>query len=225
MNREPEADRLAEESAQPDDIEILEIVGVNESADDVPADEEVVIAFDEEPADRPVAPAQSPARDGADGDLAETRERLLRLRADFENLKKRIEREREEYFRHATASLVARLLPVLDNFERALAAARQAGSTDSFFEGVALIQRQLLDEMRREGLRTVECLGRPFDPTLHEAVATEANPRLPANTVVEEMQRGYYFDDRLLRPALVRVTVHGRTDERRGPDAKEPSDG
>ncbi len=217
MKREPEADRLPEEPTQPDDIEILEIVGLNDSESQDAYGGEVEISFDEDTA--PGSSAGKPT--SASGSRADAHERLLRLRADFENLKKRVERERDEYFRHATAGLVARLLPVLDNFERAMASGRQSRNGESLLEGIALIQRQFLDELRREGLRAVECLGRPFDPTMHEAVATEANPRLPANTVVEEMQRGYHFDDRLLRPALVRVSVPGPAEGRPDQDPKE----
>lgn len=220
MKREPEADRLPQEPTQPDDIEILEIVGFNDSPSPEGDGSEVEVSFDE---DLVSGSDQAPAARSSAGarKAADAHERLLRLRADFENLKKRIERERDEYFRHATAGLVARLLPVLDNFERALASGRQSRNGEALLEGIALIQRQFLDELRREGLRAVECLGLPFDPTMHEAVATEANPRLPANTVVEEMQRGYHFDDRLLRPALVRVSVPGSQDGRAGQDPKE----
>src|SRR4030095_8266986 len=126
---------------QSDDIEILEVVGVDE--DGIPVEtedpEDVEVVFE----DLPVAPAgRRPAPPTEDPAL---KERFLRLQADFENYKKRIERERSDYFRHATSGLVARLLPVLDNFERALAATR--GRPDALTEGVVLIQRQLLEEL------------------------------------------------------------------------------
>lgn len=201
MKRRQNEPLFPDEPTQPDDIEILEVVGMDDP-DDVPSGpDEVVVAFDEVPG--PASVAQT-----VDRDTEEARERLLRLRADFENLKKRVEREREEYFRHATASLVARLLPVVDNLDRALDTARQGkGNGESLLNGVALVQRQMLDELRREGLRAVESVGLPFDPTVHEAVATDGSSTVPANTVVEELQRGYYFEDRLLRPALVRVSI------------------
>jgi molecular chaperone GrpE len=205
-----------EEPAEPDDIEILEVVGMDEA--EVPgaaSEDEVVVAFDDLPVAAPAAPDRT-------AEVEEARERLLRLRADFDNLKKRIEREREEYSRQATASLVARLLPVLDNLERALEAARCGrGNGDALQNGVALIQRQLLDELRREGLRAVESVGQSFDPAVHEAVATDGASQLPINTVVEELQRGYYFDDRLLRPALVRVAVGEGLREARRSEGEE----
>jgi molecular chaperone GrpE len=130
-----------------------------------------------------------------------------------------MERERTDHYRHATGALVARLLPVLDNFERALVAARGGGDREALRAGIEMVYRQFLDELRREGLRDIESLGLAFDPEVHEAVATDADSPLPANTVVEEMQRGFYFHDRVLRPALVRVSVEGGTDPSHREDA------
>ena len=186
---------------QSDDIEILEVVGVDE--DGIPVEtedpEDVEVVFE----DLPVAPAvRRPAPPAEDPAL---KERFLRLQADFENYKKRIERERSDYFRHATSGLVARLLPVLDNFERALAATR--GRPDALTEGVVLIQRQLLEELAREGLHPMDPVGAVFDPELHEAVATDPTSDAPAHTVTAVLQRGWFFHDRVLRAALVRVSV------------------
>lgn len=198
VKQKPERIPFADEPTEPDDVEILEIVGMD---DDVV---EVV------PGQTQTAPeGRIPASLVEDAQRAqeEAEERLLRLRADFENFRKRIERERTEHSRRATASLVERLLPVLDNLERALANARSGVSAESLAEGVALTHRQLLEELRREGLRPVESLGREFDPSVHEAVAAGPSEEAPPNTVVEELQRGYHLGDRLLRPAMVRVAV------------------
>ena len=127
-----------------------------------------------------------------------------------------MERERIEHRLRATESLLARLLPVLDNFERALAA--RAGE-DGLRSGVQMIYRQLFDELRREGLRPVEALGQTFDPAVHEAVATTTDSGLPPHTVVGELQRGYFFGDRLLRPSLVRVqTDDGEAEAKAEPE-------
>ena len=186
-------DRADRESLVPDDeIEILEVVGLD-------GDE------------APVRKRRSTSREVAveiEPQAAEAREQLLRLSADFENFRRRVDRDREAHERHATASLITRLLPVLDNFERALAR-ENGGSTERFFDGVVLIFRQLLDELRAEGLHAVDSVGEPFDPQVHEAVATAEEDALPPNIVVEELQRGYRLHGRLLRPALVRVTVDG----------------
>ena len=195
-----------------DEIEILEVVGLDDGGPPPPA-EEIEVEFED---DGSVATDPAPA---AASSLrmpeAQERERYLRLYADFENLKKRVERERIEHRLRATESLLTRLLPVLDNFERALAA---RGGEDGLRSGVQMIYRQLFDELRREGLRPVEALGQTFDPTLHEAVATTSDSGLPAHTVVGELQRGYFFGDRLLRPSLVRV----QTDDGEAEGGAEP---
>ncbi len=185
---------------EPEEIEILEVEGMEEPGPDAGTDE-IVVDFDDAapPARRPEEPREEQA----------ARERLLRLQADFENLRKRIEREQAEFRAVATIRLVRELLPVLDNFERALASERPEGESAAFRAGVELIHRQLLEALRKEGLRPVDALGRPFDPEVHEAVAVEPATGLPDHTVIEEIQRGYFLRERLLRPALVKVGTGG----------------
>jgi molecular chaperone GrpE len=197
-----------------DDIEILEVVGLDDEPEDAAADD-VEVVFEEPSLDVPDRPAPAPPSEDA-----ALRERILRLQADFENFKKRIDRERVDHLRHATGDLVTRLLPVLDNFERAVASARP-GDSDPVLNGVLLIHKQFLDELKREGLRPMEGVGEPFDPTLHEAVATDPDAEAPPNTVTHVFQRGYFFHDRVLRPALVRVRVDGSHDARAEGGAKE----
>jgi molecular chaperone GrpE len=186
-----------------DDVEILEVVGLDEEGrepePEAGGEADVEVLFEEAPRPGPVPPPRAV-------DEPSHHDRYLRLRADFENLKRRAEQERAEHTRRANETLVSRLLPVLDNVERALAASVKAAPT-AMRDGLALIQRQLMDELGREGLRPVEAVGRLFDPHLHDAVATAQGSGLPPHTVVEELQRGYFFRDRLLRPALVRVQV------------------
>jgi molecular chaperone GrpE len=199
-----------------EEIEIVEIVGMDEdspaarpvrddpvaAAPDEESDAEIVVDLDDDQNAVPeMVPGEMAAPDVSD------REQLLRLRADFENFKNRVDRTREATERHAAAQLVARLLPVLDNFERALAAAREVGGDPTFQDGIGLIFRQMLDELRKEGLMSVDTVGEPFDPEVHEAVSTTNVSGLPSNTVVEELQRGYLLHGRLLRPALVTVSV------------------
>ena len=196
-----------------DDIEIIEVVGVDDDeptgapvapAEAEPADEgEVVLAFDEEPA--PAAAAQTEAAD----------ERLDRLRAEFDNYRKRVERDRADYQRTAVAAFAERILPVLDNFERALCTPAKEES-DGFRDGVRLIYRQLLDELGREGLEPIDCVGTPFDPARHEAISTDTSGENPPNIVLEEFQRGYMLQGTLLRPAKVRVTVDPAVAAREG---------
>jgi molecular chaperone GrpE len=200
------------EAVESDDIEIIEVVGLNDDAPP-PSDrdpDEVEVSFDESEGrvavETPPEQTAQPQSVAAERDDS-MRERLLRLQADFENYKKRMDRERGDYHRHATATLVAKLLPVIDNFERALATEPRSEGECAMHQGIALIHRQMMDELKREGLEPLESIGEIFDPSRHEAVATDASSGQPPNTVVEEIQRGYFFQDRLLRPAAVRVSV------------------
>jgi molecular chaperone GrpE len=141
----------------------------------------------------------------AEKEIASLRDAQLRKLAEFENFRKRTEREKADYFRFALADLVRDLLPVLDNFERALGHAPAAGD-DEYRLGIDLIYRQLAETLKRRGLREVATVG-PFDPNVHEAVAREESAEVEPNTILEVLQRGYYLNDRLLRPAFVKVAV------------------
>ena len=196
MTKDSQDGATREAPCDPDEIEILEVEGMDDAGARNGRDE-VEVVFEERP------PAAEPREDSA------TRERLLRLQADFENLRKRIEREQAEFRTVATIRLVTELLPVLDNFDRAIASERLEGENEAFRAGVELIHRQLAEALKREGLRQVDALGQPFDPAIHEAVATAPATGIPENTVIDEIQRGYFLRERLLRPALVRVSVGG----------------
>jgi molecular chaperone GrpE len=198
---------LSEEFGAADDVEILEVMGVDENGGPLPEGnpDDVEVVFDEQesaPASAPPVGVYSPPVEDVD-----LRERLLRLQADFENFKKRIDRERFDHFRYATFELVGRILPVLDNFERAIAASGPGVPGEALIEGVTLIQRQLLAELEVEGLRGMGCVGELFDPERHEAVATDPDSPFPPHTVTHVFQRGYFLHDRVLRPAMVRVRV------------------
>jgi molecular chaperone GrpE len=158
-------------------------------------------------------PESSPGPDVADAapeaadstlELAELRDRHLRLLADFDNFRKRAERELEERTRYMLAEPIRELLPVLDNLERALAA---QGAEGDLIRGVEMIARQFLEVLRRFGVEPIPAVGAPFDPRRHEAVMSVESTDVAEPTVVEELQRGYVLRDRLLRPALVRVAV------------------
>ncbi|AGL00834.1 nucleotide exchange factor GrpE [Desulfoscipio gibsoniae] len=129
--------------------------------------------------------------------------RLVRLQADFDNYRKRTVKEKEEFFKYAAASLCEALLPVLDNFQLALAAKDQ--NPAQVAEGVDMIFRQLQDVLQKEGLTPVAAVGEQFDPTRHEAVMQEVTDEYAENTVTAELRRGYYLKDKLLRPAMVKV--------------------
>ena len=138
-------------------------------------------------------------------DLEELKERHLRKLAEFENLRKRSEREKAESRRLALTDLAREFLPVVDSFESALSHASSADLESDFGRGILLIHRQLTDLWRKHGLREVDTAD-GFDPNRHEAVATEESAE-PANTVLEVLRKGYMIGDRLIRPALVKVAV------------------
>ena len=130
-------------------------------------------------------------------------ERLLRTTADFDNYRKRTERERRELIAHGAVDLLTDLLPVVDDLERALAADAQDGQ--AYRRGVEIIQKQLLDLITRRGVAPIEALGADFDPNLHQAVEHEPSATHRDGEVIEELRRGYTLRDRLLRPAMVKV--------------------
>ena len=131
-------------------------------------------------------------------------DRLLRTAAEFDNYRKRIDRERREQSEAAAFSLLSEVLPVVDNLERALQA--PAGPEAAGFRaGVELILRQLLDLLRKRGVTPIEALGADFDPRVHQAVSQETSDAHRDGEVMEELQRGYMLGDRLLRAAMVKV--------------------
>jgi molecular chaperone GrpE len=150
---------------------------------------------------------------GADEALRRERDdlydRLLRTGAEFDNYRKRTERERREWAESASADLIRDLLPVVDDFERALAAPVDASGGDDvlvrYRDGVALIHRQLLETLRRRGVEPLDVLGKDFDPEWHEAVGHDPAEGRKDGEITTEVRRGYRIGQRLLRPAMVKV--------------------
>jgi molecular chaperone GrpE len=134
-------------------------------------------------------------------------ERLMRLMADFDNYKKRIIRERQDDVKYAARNLLEKLLPIMDNFEMALNAARDAkeGSSQSLLTGVEMIIQQLHALLKEANVETIDGLGKPFDPNFHEAVSQIETADTPEGHVVMQLRKGYKLHDRLLRPATVIV--------------------
>ena len=132
-------------------------------------------------------------------------DRLLRKHADFENFRKRIEKDKREFQQYALSDIVGDLIFILDNFERALSHADES-SNPEYRKGVELIYRQLRDLLEKRGLKIIESKGQMFDPNFHEAVAREPRNDVEEGTILEELQRGYFFQNRLLRPAMVKVS-------------------
>jgi molecular chaperone GrpE len=129
-------------------------------------------------------------------------DRLLRTAAEFDNYRKRVDRERRDLAEFTAAEVLRDVLPIVDNLERALAA---AGEGDPLRKGVELTHKQMLDLLRKRGVKPIEALGADFDPNFHQAVVHETSSEHREGEVMEELQRGYLLGDRLLRPAMVKV--------------------
>jgi len=132
---------------------------------------------------------------------------LQRTRADFENYQKRMQRDLAQEKKYWHAPLALDLLPVLDNFQRATEAAKQAGETGPLVQGVAMIRSQFLDLLKRHGITVIEAHGQPFDPNLHQAVMQQPSAEYPPDTVLQVLEQGFKIHDRVLRPAKVIVSV------------------
>jgi molecular chaperone GrpE len=139
--------------------------------------------------------------------LEEKQDRLLRALAETDNVRRRAQRDREEYLRYANEAPFRDLIPVFDNFDRALAAARASGEAPGVTAGIELIQRELFKVLERHGVTRYSAVGQPFDPTRHEAVDRVVSVDQAPNTVVREVAPGYLLNGRVLRPALVAVAA------------------
>jgi len=135
---------------------------------------------------------------------AELEDRFMRLAAEFDNYKKRGEREKAEFLKRANEAMAGDLLPVLDNLERALGAAGEADK-QTLQKGVEMVLGELRKTLERHGLEAIDALGQPFDPQLHEAMMQQENPDVEEGAVLSQFQKGYLFQGRLLRPAMVVV--------------------
>jgi len=137
---------------------------------------------------------------------SQIQQQLLRLQADFENFRKRTLREREELSTQAGKSVITDMLPVLDNLHRALEAGKQKGDLDKFIEGIEMIYSQFWDVLQGKGVEYIECKGREFDPEIHQAVMQTEVPGGEDNIVLDEIQRGYVLNGKVIRPSMVSVS-------------------
>ena len=183
---------------------------------DEPKGSTLPIAAEPEAAEAAVATSAEPGTTTVEEDLrrqvaektaeaAAHYDRVLRERAELENFKKRMQRDKAEALRFACEPLMRELLPIIDNLERALEHGAQSG--ESLVEGVRLVHKGLLDALSRNGAQRIEALGQPFDPARHQAIATAATTECEPNVVVAQHHTGYLLHDRLLRPAMVTVST------------------
>ena len=137
----------------------------------------------------------------------EYRDLALRARAEFENYQKRVQRDREQDMKYVYGPLVRDLLPIFDNLERAVEAAKQAGEQGPLVQGVAMVQAQFLEQLKRNGITRIEAQGQPFDPNQHQAIMQQPTADVPPGTVVQVVEQGFMNYDRILRPAKVIVST------------------
>lgn len=139
-------------------------------------------------------------------ELEEHQQRLLRTQADFDNFRRRTQKEKEDLAKYASSILITELLPVIDNFERALSSGTENGEDSSYVKGVEMIFRQLEGVLKAEGLEEMQSVGQPFNPEYHQAIMQVESDEYEEGIVVEEVQKGYKLKDRVLRPAMVKVS-------------------
>ena len=143
---------------------------------------------------------------GLHADLERFRDLAMRSQADFENYKKRCAREKEDAIKYANKDLLERLIPIVDNFELGLEAARGEGEKSPIYSGMSLVLKQLQDFLRENGLQPIDAVGQKFDPNQHAAIAHEPSDEVPEEVVIRQTRRGYRYKDRLLRPSGVVVS-------------------
>ena len=152
----------------------------------------------------PQPPVKEPAGK-LKADFETYKDLALRARADLDNYRKRMAREKEDATRYANATFLERLIPILDNFEFGLQAAKSGSSDSAVLDGMTMVYKQLQDFLAGSGVETIDATGQKFDPNLHEAIAQEDNPEAEEGTVIRQIRKGYKLRDRLIRPANVVV--------------------
>ena len=166
---------------------------------------------------------QTEELNGVQKESKEHQDKYIRLYAEFENYRRRAQKEKEDLARYAHEQVIKELLPVLDDLERALTHAEQSKDLKSLIEGIHLVERQLLSNLERFGLKAFSAIGEVFNPHLHEAMAHQESTKHPADTVISEYRKGYTLHGKLVRPALVAVAKSPEVTQEFVPDEKGPS--
>ncbi|MBS4535563.1 nucleotide exchange factor GrpE [Clostridium sp. D2Q-14] len=150
--------------------------------------------------------SQQDLEEDEEKEIEEDKERYLRLQADFANYKKRVEKEKASIYTFANEKIVTDLLDVIDNFERAFTSVDEAIEDDSFYKGVIMVYKQLMDILEKNGLEEIKAKEEKFDPNLHHAVMQEENDEYEENTIIDVFQKGYKLKDKVIRPSMVKVS-------------------
>ncbi|MFD7521119.1 nucleotide exchange factor GrpE [Paenibacillus chitinolyticus] len=137
----------------------------------------------------------------------DSQQRLLRAQADFDNFRRRTRQEKEEFAKYASLKLIEQMLPVIDNFDRALVSSRETQDFEALTKGIEMVYRQLEQVMTQEGLTPIEAVGQPFNPEFHQAIMQVESDEHEEGIVVEEVQKGYMLKDKVIRPSMVKVSM------------------
>lgn len=137
----------------------------------------------------------------------ENHERYMRVQADYDNFRRRSRLEKEDFAKYASMKLIEQLLPIVDNFERALAASQQAKDFDALVKGIEMTAKQLDQVLESEGLKSIESVNQPFNPDFHQAIMQVESEEHEEGVIVEEIQKGYTLKDKVIRPAMVKVSM------------------
>jgi molecular chaperone GrpE len=183
------------EQKQEVDVELVDEEQARNNSHESSNEDEVI----EEPSEQELKIKQLEA------ELNETQNRLFRAQADYENFRRRSREEKEAAAKYRAQSLVEELLPVLDNFERALSVKAENEQSSTIMQGLEMVYRQLQDALIKEGVEEIPSVGTAFDPYLHQAVMQTESEEHEENEIVEELQKGYKLKDRVIRPAMVKV--------------------
>ncbi|KOP64238.1 molecular chaperone GrpE [Bacillus sp. FJAT-18019] len=188
--------------------EILEETLENKpNSDESGPSEEAVNSEQETTVEETGETANSAEIEKLQAEVQEHQQRTLRVQADFDNFRRRTQKEKEELGKYASSKLITELLPVIDNFERALQASEENPEFESFSKGVNMIFRQLESVLAAEGLSAMKSVGEPFNPEYHQAIMQVESEEYEEGIVVEEVQKGYMLKDKVLRPAMVKVSM------------------
>lgn len=176
----------------------------NESIEDLNVNEEPQAneAQDETSSDSDANPLVDQLRAQSEENL----QRMLRVQADFDNFRRRTRLEKEDYLKYAASGIVEELLPVVDNLERALSSSEIGNDFEALAKGLNMIYRQFIEVLEQSGLKAIESIGQPFDPHYHQAVMKVESDEHDEGMIVEELQKGYVFKEKVLRPSMVKVT-------------------
>ena len=192
----------AERAAMAAAMEAEELSEETKPETDTKAEEEKDPAEDQSDAAEKEA---APEKDPRDEKIAELSDKVMRQMAEFDNYRRRTDKEKSEMFDMGMRSMVEKILPVVDNFERGLAATPESPEAKAYADGMNMVYRQMMKALEDAGVKAIDCLGKEFDPNLHNAVMHEEDDSGEENIVSKELQKGYLYKDCLVRPSMVAV--------------------